>query len=153
MLRSVQTPPREEEPARSIGPHCCSCLVKNLLHYEIFRRLGTNLARETNRQIISRAQPQINLRRQASLGVGVNTGYERLFEEEFGVKRQSGVNCAITNNCTFAGASGERSTYNSRIYAFGSVTLNKKLRLFAIARFLQNAFDFDFDFGAGSRFP
>src|SRR5438094_4201808 len=56
MLRSVQTPPREEEPARSIGPHCCSCLVKNLLRYEIFRRLGTNLARETNRQIISRAQ-------------------------------------------------------------------------------------------------
>ena len=38
MLRSVQTPPREEEPARSIGPHCCSCLVKNLLRYEIFRK-------------------------------------------------------------------------------------------------------------------
>src|SRR5207253_1514603 len=96
-------------------------------------------------------QAQIKLRRQASLGVGVNTGYERLFEEEFGVKRPSGVNCAITNNCTFAGASGERSTYNSRIYAFGAVTPNKKLRLFFIGRFQQNAFDFDF--GAGPRFP
>src|SRR5947207_10136674 len=96
-------------------------------------------------------QALVNLKRQAQVGMGFDSGYERLLEEEFGAKRQPGVNCVITNNCTFAGASGERSTYNNKVYAFGSVTPNKKLRLFFLARTLQNAFDFDF--GAGPRFP
>ena len=93
----------------------------------------------------------MNLRRQAQIGAGFDNGYERVFEEEFGAKRQPGVNCVVTNNCTFAGASGERSTYNSKVYAFGSVTPNKKLRVFFIARTLQDSFDFDF--GAGQRYP
>ena len=42
-------------------------------------------------------------------------------------------------------------TYNIRIYAFGSITPNKQLRVFFIARFMQKAFEFDF--GAGPRFP
>jgi hypothetical protein len=57
----------------------------------------------------------------------------------------------VTNNCTFAGASDQRSTYNSKVYAFVSVTPNKQLKLFLIGRTLQNSFDFDF--GAGSRYP
>ena len=96
-------------------------------------------------------QIQANLRRQSQIGLGFDNGYERIFEEEFGAKRQPDVNCVVTNNCTFAGASGERSTYNSKIYAFGSVTPNKKLRVFFIARTLQDSFDFDF--GAGQRYP
>jgi len=104
-------------------------------------------ARVSNNEV----QAELNLRRQAQIGIGLDTGYERLFEEEFGAKRQPGANCTVTNNCTFAGASDERSTYNSKIYAFGSVTPNKQLRLFFIARMLQNSFDFDF--GAGPRYP
>jgi len=96
-------------------------------------------------------QAQVNLRRQAQVGIGFDSGYERLLEEEFGAKRQAGANCIITNICTFAGASSERSTYNSRIYAFGSVTPNKQLRVFFVGRFQRNAFDFDF--GAGPRYP
>jgi hypothetical protein len=96
-------------------------------------------------------QAQVNLRRQAQIGAGFDNGYERLFEEEFGPKRQAGVNCVVTNNCTFAGASDERSIYNSKLYAFFSVTPNKELRLFFIARTQQNSFDFDF--GAGARYP
>ena len=104
-------------------------------------------ARLSNNEV----QAEVNLRRQAQVGVGVDNGYERLFEEEFGAKRQAGVNCVVTNNCTFAGASDERSTYNSKRYAFFSVTPNKELRLFFIARTQQNSFDFDF--GAGPRYP
>ena len=104
-------------------------------------------ARLSNNEV----QAEVKLRRQAQVGVGVDNGYERLFEEEFGAKRQAGVNCVVTNNCTFAGASDERSTYNSKRYAFFSVTPNKELRLFFIARTQQNSFDFDF--GAGPRYP
>ena len=104
-------------------------------------------ARLSNNEV----QAEVKLRRQAQVGVGVDNGYERLFEEEFGAKRQAGVNCVVTNNCTFAGASDERSTYNSKLYAFFSVTPNKELRLFFIARTQQNSFDFDF--GAGPRYP
>src|SRR5438477_9410355 len=61
-------------------------------------------------------QALVNLRRQGQVGIGLDSGYERLLEEEFGAKRQPGVNCVITKNCTFAGASGERSTYNNKVY-------------------------------------
>ena len=46
----------------------------------------------------------INLRRQTSLGVGFMTGYERVFEEEFGAKR------TLTRAGRFAGDDAERST-------------------------------------------
>src|SRR5262249_15031969 len=55
------------------------------------------------------------------------------------------------NNCTFAGPRDERSTYNSSIYLFGRITPNKQLRFFGVTRFQANAFDFDF--GAGPRYP
>jgi hypothetical protein len=104
-------------------------------------------ARVSNNEV----QATLNLTHQAQIGMGVDTGYERLFEEEFGTKRQPGVNCIVTNSCTFAGASDQRSSYNSKVYAFGSVTPNKQLRLFFIAREQQNTFDFDF--GAGPHYP
>ena len=97
------------------------------------------------------AQGQLNLRRQGVLAIGFNTGYERLFEEEFGAKRQPGVNCAVTNNCTFAGATSERSTTNSNFYFIGGLTPNKQWKFFVVTKFLRNAFDFDF--GAGQRYP
>jgi len=104
-------------------------------------------ARVSNNEV----QAELNVSHQGQVGMGLDTGYERLFEEEFGAKRQPGVNCIVTNNCTFAGASDQRSTYNSKVYAFVSVTPNKQLKLFLIGRTLQNSFDFDF--GAGSRYP
>src|ERR1043166_1011047 len=41
-------------------------------------------ARLSNNEV----QAEVNLRRQAQVGVGVDNGYERLFEEEFGAKPQ-----------------------------------------------------------------
>jgi len=94
---------------------------------------------------------QLNFRRQGTVGVGLDTGYERLFEEEFGTSRQAGPVCVILNTCTFSGHSDERSTPNYKIYVFGGAALTRKITFFTIARFSGG--NFDLDFGAGPRFP
>src|SRR4030095_3209120 len=65
------------------------------------------------------SQLQLQLRRQTYLGVGVDKGYERVFESEFGPKRQPGTNCVIENTCTFAGEDNERSAPTTGVYFFG----------------------------------
>lgn len=96
-------------------------------------------------------QIQFSLRRQTYFGVGVDKGYERVFESEFGPARQPGSNCVVNNTCTFAGEDNERSTPNKGIYIFGGSTPSKK---YNFNFFLNRAFGiFDFDFGAGPKFP
>jgi len=84
---------------------------------------------------------------QRNTRVGFQTGvfYERIFEEEFGLKR------SLTRpNGAFFGDS-ERSTWQQ----FASIDLNssptKKVSFGIGAGFINNAFDFDF--GGGNRFP
>ncbi len=84
-------------------------------------------------------QVSFNLVRQTSIGIGASGGYERLFEEEFGPAG------------TFAGGDSERSTYKKVFYAFGSTNPTKKYSLFFLG--IYNAGAFDFDFGAGQKFP
>jgi hypothetical protein len=55
------------------------------------------------------SQIQFNFPRQNQFRVGVDIGYERVFEEEFGMKRPTGSTCAQTNTCTFWGEDSERS--------------------------------------------
>jgi hypothetical protein len=97
------------------------------------------------------AVAQVNLRRQGRIGIGFDRGYERVFEEEFGVKRQPGVNCLLTNNCTFAGLSSERSAYNTVFYVFAAGSPGRRLNFSVDAKRSFGALDFDF--GAGPRFP
>lgn len=84
---------------------------------------------------------------QRNMRVGFETGvsYERIFEEEFGLKRS-----ATRTNGAFFGAS-ERST----VQQYGSVNLNgspnKKISFGVFAGYINNALDFDF--GGGDRFP
>jgi Domain of unknown function (DUF5916)/Carbohydrate family 9 binding domain-like len=82
------------------------------------------------------SQVSLELRRQTSLGFGLTGGYERLFAEEFG---------------GFAGPDSERSTYQKSVYAFGSSTPSKKYSFFLLGIYTSGAYDFDF--GAGRRFP
>ena len=97
------------------------------------------------------SQIQFSLRRQTYVGAGVDTGYERVFESEFGPKRQPGSNCVVENNCTFAGEDNERSTPNRGLYMFGGSTPSKK---YNFNFFLNRVWGgFDFDFGAGPKFP
>jgi hypothetical protein len=90
-------------------------------------------------------------RRQSYFGAGVDKGYERIFESEFGPKRQPSSTCLVDNNCTFAGLDNERSSSNRGLYFFTGSTLSKKVNF---NFFLNRRWgDFDFDFGAGPKFP
>jgi len=91
------------------------------------------------------SQVSFSLRRQTDLGIGVTGGYERLFEEEFGPKRTQ------TRAGAFAGDDPERSTGRKSIYGFLSTTPSKKYSMFIFGSYTFGAFDFDF--GAGPKFP
>ena len=95
-------------------------------------------------------QIQFSLKRETFFGVGSDKGYERVFESEFGPKRQPGSDCVVNNTCTFAGDDNERSTSNHGLYMFGGSTLSKK---FNFNFFVNRRWgDLDFDFGAGPKF-
>ena len=90
-------------------------------------------------------QAAINLRRQTTFGIGLTPGYERLFEEEFGPKRNP------TRPGAFFGPDPERSSYKKGGYVFAASTPTKKYSFFVFAGYTSGAFDFDF--GAGPLFP
>jgi hypothetical protein len=97
------------------------------------------------------SQVQFTLRRQTYLGVGIDNGYERVFESEFGPKRQPGSNCVVNNSCTFAGYDNERSTPYRGIYLFAGSTPSKKYNFRLFVNRVWGALDFDF--GAPPKFP
>ena len=82
---------------------------------------------------------------QTSLTFGANRGYERVFEEEFGVKRTP------TRPGRFAGDSSERSTNFKSLFFIVSTTPSQKYSgsVFVVRTWGQ----FDFDFGNGRRYP
>jgi hypothetical protein len=86
-----------------------------------------------------------NFARQTSFHVAFVTNYERLFEEEFGAKRTP------TRQGAFFGPDPERTTNKKSLIAYGETTPSKKYS--ASFDFLYTADEFDFDFGAGPRFP
>jgi hypothetical protein len=96
-------------------------------------------------------QIQFSFKKETFLGFGVDKGYERVFESEFGAARQTGSNCVVLNTCTFAGNDNERSSSNHGLYAFGGSTPSKKYNFNVFVN--RRWGDFDFDFGAGSKYP
>lgn len=91
------------------------------------------------------AEGSVNLQKQTFLGMGFNRGYERLVEDEFGPKRNA------VQNGAFFGPRGERSTPQGEIYFFGGFTPSRKFRI--NGNYTHGFNQFDFDFGAGQRFP
>ncbi len=85
----------------------------------------------------------LNFQRNTYLGLGLGVGYERLFEEEFGVKRTA------TQLGAFAGGP-ERSTRQASPYLFAGTKPSKK---YSINLFVGQQWNsFDFDFGAEPKF-
>jgi uncharacterized protein DUF5916/cellulose/xylan binding protein with CBM9 domain len=96
-------------------------------------------------------QIQFQFKKETYVGFGMDKGYERVFESEFGGTRQPGSNCVAKNNCTFAGDDNERSSSNHGLYMFAGSAPSKK---YNFNFFLNRRWgDFDFDFGAGPKFP
>jgi hypothetical protein len=124
-----------------------------LISWRVYNAAGTNFDWQGRSQIFNNeSQIQFSLRRQTYFGIGLDKGYERVFEEEFGPTRKAlGSSCEITNTCTFWGGDSERSASNWGMYVFGGSTPTKKINF---NFFVNQAYgSLDFDFGAGPRYP
>ncbi len=109
---------------------------------------GANISFDWQRRIqrwINDTRIELNFQRQTHLHIGLEQGYERIFEEEFGPKR------SLTRTGAFFGEDSERSTNLRNLYmSFGSTPASKYI-ISLFAAYTWGAFDFDF--GAGPRFP
>jgi hypothetical protein len=92
----------------------------------------------------SESSIQFSFQRNTYFGGGVTIGYERVLEEEFGVARTP------THQGSFFGAP-ERSTKQVTPYLFTGSRPSKKYALNLFLVYAVNAFDFDF--GAGPKYP
>jgi hypothetical protein len=117
-----------------------------LISWRIYNNVGTNFDWQGRMQNLSEeAQIRLSLQRQTTLNVGFLTGYERLFEEEFGPKRTA------TRAGTFSGDSSERSTRSKDFFVYGDTTLVKQFSASFSVDYIWDAFDLDL--GAGPKFP
>ncbi|MEP6921940.1 MAG: DUF5916 domain-containing protein [bacterium] len=123
-----------------------------LVSWRVYTDIATNFDWQGNLQNVGdEAQLQFNFAHQTNVGFGNDKGYERVFESEFGPVRAAIPNCLLTNTCTFAGDDNERSTSTHGLYFFVGSTINKKI---SFNTFVNRRWgDFDYDFGAGPRFP
>jgi hypothetical protein len=102
------------------------------------------------------AQFQLSFPRSTFVSVGYYGNYVRLFEEEFGRVRlparfdESGNKISGGRSGAFHGHS-ERSIVGKNVFAYGGSTLNKQLSFFYF--FGYRFGEFDYDFGAGPRYP
>jgi hypothetical protein len=115
-----------------------------LIRWNFSESFGTNF----NWQALSQSfynETGINLsfQRNTYLGMGIGVGYERLFEQEFGLKR------TLTHAGAFFGGP-ERSTKQLSPYIYGGTHPSKKYSLNMFLGYGHNSFDFDF--GAGPKF-
>jgi hypothetical protein len=83
--------------------------------------------------------------KQIFFNVGYNEFYERLFEEEFGARR------TVTRQGAFYGNDPERSTRGRALFSNFNMNPSKKYSFGMFAGHRWNIFDFDF--GAGPKFP
>jgi hypothetical protein len=83
--------------------------------------------------------------RQTYLGGGLEFGYERVFEHEFGRKRTA------TTTGAFYGPDSERSADRSEIYGFIETSPIKQVFFLGVLSYQKGVLDYDF--GAGRKFP
>lgn len=88
---------------------------------------------------------RMQFKRQTFAGLGFVSKHERIFEEEFGAARTA------TQSGNFYGSDSERSTHNKEIFGFVESSAWKKISFEVEGAYGYN--EFDYDFGAGKRFP
>lgn len=117
-----------------------------LISWRVYTAPNTNFDWQGRSQNFgNQSQIRFSFAKESFLGIGFSKGYERVFEEEFGPARTA------TRAGTFAGDDSERSTSKTGLYVYGGSTPTKKLNFFFLAD--RRWGDFDFDFGAGPKFP
>jgi len=117
-----------------------------LISWKVFNYLTSNFDFQGRMQNWdNNSQLQLNFKHESFAGIGTESGYERVFEYEFGQKR------TLTRPGAFAGNDSERSTKQRTVYGFAGSTPSKKYSFFGLGVYNWNAFDFDF--GGGRKFP
>lgn len=119
---------------------------KAIIFKRLFNQTNVNYdwkGRSQNMQ--SNTQGMLALQRQFFVGAGLEFGYERVFENEFGANRSA------TRQGAFFGPSNERSAHRREIYGFVEATPYKQLFFFHITSLSKG--NLDYDFGAGPKYP
>ncbi len=118
---------------------------RKLISWRFNDGVGTNFDWQRHLQSWS-TNPQLNLQlqRNTNFEIGFGLGYERLFEQEFGARRT-----ATQAGAFFGGP--ERSTYERNLFADISTNPTKQFSGYFFVNRGWNSFDFDF--GAGERYP
>ncbi|HEY9405073.1 MAG TPA: carbohydrate binding family 9 domain-containing protein [Pyrinomonadaceae bacterium] len=116
----------------------------------IYKRLnnGTNATYDwkgRTQGLQSNTQGMLALQRQTFVGGGLEYGYERVFEHEFGARRNA------TQRGAFFGESSERSSHRGEIYGFIESAPSKQL--FFLTVLSHSHGNLDYDRGAGPKFP
>jgi hypothetical protein len=115
-----------------------------MISWNFNENYGTNFSWQAlSQSFYNEMSLNFNFQRSTYLGTGVYVGYERLFEEEFGLQRTS------THTGAFFGRP-ERSTNQISPYIYGGTRPSKKYSLNMFLGYGHNSFDFDF--GAGPKF-
>jgi hypothetical protein len=123
-----------------------------LISWRVFTDFSANFDWQGRSQNANNeTQLQLVFPKETYVGVGVEKGYERIFESEFGPSRQADPNCTVTNTCTFAGDDDERSTSNRGLYFYAESIPTKKIRFNVFVNRRWGALDYDF--GAGPLYP
>lgn len=95
----------------------------------------------------SNTQGMLAFQRQVFVGAGLEYGYERVFEHEFGPRRTAARPFAGK----FYGDSPERSAHRKEVYGF--VEASPWKQWFFLVVLSQNLGSLDYDFGAGPKYP
>lgn len=116
-----------------------------LISWNVNTNAGTNFSWQgLSQSWFEETSINVNFQHNTYLGAGAGVGYERLFEEEFGLKRTT------THGGAFFGGP-ERSTKQFNPYLYGGTRASKK---YAFNFFLARGHNsFDFDFGAEPKYP
>ncbi|HEX8136725.1 MAG TPA: DUF5916 domain-containing protein [Pyrinomonadaceae bacterium] len=117
-----------------------------LIQWRTYSYLSTNFDFQGRLQRWNEeAQVRFNFPLQSFIAFAGQGGYERVFEEEFGPRRNA------HQRGQFAGEDSERTAYRKNFYIYGGTTPSKKYSLFFLLA--RDWGLLDFDFGAGSRYP
>ena len=119
---------------------------KSIIYKRLINESNVSYDWQGRSQLVqSNTQGMLAFQRQTYVGGGMELGYERVFEHEFGQRRSA------TKQGAFFGPSSERSSHRQEAYGFVETTPVKQL--FALLVLSYNWGVLDLDLGNGPRFP
>jgi hypothetical protein len=97
-------------------------------------------------------QNQFNFKNQSYIGIGYERAYERLFEEEFGaIRLPAGPGRPDGRPGRFFGPDSERSSHKNHYFFYAGTRPSQQWQIEYYTNYRDGAFDFDF--GAGPKYP